>query len=258
MPTKLYKLGFDISICYTIGAFLLKYCGGISVHAGGYLVLLFTALLSILLYRKKYLKITAMILLPAGYLVLFTPSIPELVLFLLIWTYYAFLIFTERFVINRDKFIDILRRLAFLFIPLAFVMIIGTQKFVLSMYTACPYLTASLISAVLILRHLRAENYMKQIKLYGRQQFVELIIFILICLLLTLAQALQNLAKGLKLAYMYLLRPLLMFIVNIIGMLIFVIVNLFLRLIAFLSNNKEIQSVDLGTDQAADKILNIK
>lgn len=258
MLTKLYKLTFDISVCFTIGAFLLQYACGISVHAGGYPVLLLAALLSVLLERKKHLRISVMILLPAGYLALLKPSIPELIIFLLIWAYIAFVTITERVVISRDRFVDMLRRLAYLFIPLAFFLVTGFQKVILSMQAAGPYLTASLISAIFLMRHLRALNHMKVLKMYGRQQFVELIVFMLICLLLTIAKAPQNLVRGLKLTYLHLLKPILTFIVNTLSLILYVIVSMFLYFIGLLSKNKEIQNRGFSSDSAADRLIKIK
>lgn len=257
MLTKSYKLIFDISVCYTIGAFLLKYFGGISIYVGGFLILLLTALVSILLKQNKNLKILVMILLPIGSLVFLTPSIPELIVFLLIWAYYAFVTITERFVISRGEFVDMLQRFAYLFLLLAFLLLTGVQKFNSSVQVTGPYLAASLVSAIFLLRHLRAVNHMEQIKLYRRQQFMELMIFLVICLLLTLARAPQNLVEGLKLMYQYLLRPILTFFVGIISMLILEIINLVVGLIGFLTNNKEMRNVNFEIGNAADQYLDL-
>ena len=258
MLAKLYKLAFDISVCYTIGAFLLKYFSNISISIGGYLILLLTVLVSIFLQHKKKWEILGMILIPIGSLALIRPSISELVLFLLIWAYYAFVTITERFVTGRGEFVDMLRRFAYLFLLPAILMFIDINKFSSYVQAIGPYLSATLVSATFLLRHLRAVNQMEQIKLYRRQQLMELMIFLGICLLLTLAKAPQNLAEGLILMYQYLLRPVLTFLGGVIGMIVLGVIYLFYAVIGILTNKKEIQNIDVEFGSAADKYSELR
>lgn len=258
MLAKLYKLIFDISICYTIGAFLLMYFAGILIRGGGYLILLLSALVSTLLDQKIRIKIPVMILLPISYLLYIKPPVWELIVYLLIWGYYVFVTMTERLVINRGEFADMLKRFAYLFLLLTLLILTGIQKFNSSLQVMGPYLAASLISAVFLLRHLRAVGQMEQIKLYRRRQFMELMIFLAVCLLLALVRAPQNLVEGLILMYHYLLRPILMFIINTLGVIVLGLVYLVLVVIGFLTNNKEIPDFIFKSGNAADQPFTFK
>jgi hypothetical protein len=238
MLAKLYKQIFDISICYTIGAFLLEFIGGRTIPIRGFLILLLTALVSILLAHKKKWKTLVMILLPIGSLVFLKPSVPELIVFLLIWAYFAYVTITERFVVNRGVFVDMLKRFAYLFLLPAIFMFLDIRHFSSHVQAISPYLASSLVSAVFLLRHLRADNQMEQLKQYRRQQVMELMMFLVICLLLTLIKAPQNLLEGLSLAYQYLLRPILMFLAQGIGMIIMGVIYLAIAIISFLTKKE--------------------
>lgn len=246
MLTKLYKLIFDISICYTIGAFLLKYFGGITIFGGSFLILFITAMISILLGQKRRLVILATILIPIVYLIFSLPAIKELVVFLLIWAYYSYVLITERYVLKREEFVDMLKRFLFLFLLLVFPMLTSFHNFSTSILVACPYLIVTMVSAILLLRHLRAVNQMEQMKRYRLQQFMELLAFLAICLLLTLARAPQYLVEGLKQMYQHLLVPILSFLVSILGMLFYGIVYLISKAIRYPTNNKEIKGVKIN------------
>ena len=239
---------FDISVCYTIGAFLLRYVGGITIDSGSFLILLITALISILLGQKRKWKIFTTILFPVVYLAFFLPAIPELVVFSLIWAYYFYMSITERIVINRGEFLDMLKRFLYLCLLLAFPMLTAFQKFSTAMQVTCPYLIAALVSAVFLLRHLRAVNQMKQMKQYKLQQFIELLAFLVICLMLTLARAPQYLMDGLKQMYLHLLVPILSFFASILGMLLYGIIYLVTSAVGFLTNNQELKeaNIDFG------------
>ncbi len=257
MLTKLYKLIFDLSISYTIGAFLLYFLGGISIEAGGYLILLLTVMVSTLLERKKSMKFLALFLLPLGSLILITPSTPELIVFLLIWAYATFVMFTERYAVSRGEFIDMLKRLVYLAPLFLYFIFTGMKELGFAIDITGPYIVASLVSASFLLRHLRAVHQMEQIKQYRRQQFMELMIFLIICSLLTLAKAPQNLAEGFLLMYQALLRPILTVFAGILGALILGIIQLLLALIGLVTKNKEIRSMEAQVGDAADQSLQL-
>jgi len=243
MLSKLYKLIFDISICYTMGAFLLNYFGGIAINGGSFLILLISALVSTLLIQKQKLKIFAIIFIPAVFLVFFLPTIPELVVFLLVWAYYSYLTITEHLVINRGEFMDMLKRFLYSCLLLPFLMLAAFQNFGTAVQTASPYLITALLSAVFLLRFLRTDNQMGQMKRYGRQQFMELLAFLAISMLLTIAKVPQNLAEGLKLMYQHLLGPILSFLASITGVLIGGIIYLVIAAVSFLTKNNEMAEV---------------
>ncbi|MDF2474450.1 MAG: hypothetical protein K0R21_2232 [Anaerocolumna sp.] len=257
MLAKLYKLYFDISVCYTIGAFLLKSIGGISIDFKGYFILLITALVSILLRQKRKPKFFATILMPMVSLVFLLPAIPELVVFLLTWVYYSYVTITEHLVISRGEFIDMLRRFLYLCIFLVFVILAGFKDFSAALEVAGPYLIGALLSAVFLLRHLRAVNQMEQMKRYSRQQFMELLAFFIICIFFTLAKTPQYLVEGLKQIYQHLLVPIISFFASIIGMLFYGIIYLIIAALKFFTNSKEINEINLNSDDIVSNYIDV-
>lgn len=254
MPAKLYKLMFDISISYTIGAFLLMYVGGITLHSGSFLILLITALISILPIQKRKLQTVASILFPVVALAFVRPAIPELIVFLLIGAYGVYVVTTERFISIRGEFVDMLKRFLYLLLLLPFPMITSFHKFSTSVQGASPYLITAMVSAVFLLRYLRTDHQMEQMKRYRRQQLIELLAFLVSCLLLTFAKAPQNLAEGLKLLYQHLLVPILSFVGGIVGMLFAGIIYLVLAVVSFLTKDKELQRVNRNQGKTIGKI----
>ncbi len=244
MLAKLYKLLFDISVCFSIGAFLLKYIKGSTVYGSGFLILSVTALLCAFWAGNRKLKILTCILIPVGYigyLYILSPAFSNLSVFLLIWAYFVYVVVTDRLVIGRGEFIDMLRRLLYLSIILLFPMVTAFHKFSIAMQTASPYLTAAILSAVFLLRHLRSVHKMEQVKQYRRQQLLELIGFITLSLLLTLAKAPQNLVEGFKQLYLHVIEPVLGFLISFFGMLLYGILKLLISLIRPVSGEKEIE-----------------
>ncbi|MHB8127020.1 MAG: hypothetical protein ACYDEJ_15550 [Desulfitobacteriaceae bacterium] len=257
MPSKLYKLVFDISICFTIGAFLLNYFGAISINGGGFLILIIASLISTLLGQKRKLKIITTILIPVVYFAFFLPTIPELVVFLLIWVYYSYISIREDIVIGRGEFIDMIKRSLYSCLILPFLMLTAFHKFGTAIETASPYLIVALLSAVFLLRYLRADNQMGQMKRYRRQQFMELMAFLIISLLLTLARAPQNLVEGLKQMYQHLLVPILSFLTGIIGMLIGGIIYLVLAAGSVLTKNSKVEEAKIKLGETMQQSLEI-
>jgi hypothetical protein len=239
MLSKLYKLIFDISICYTIGAFLLNYFGGITVYGEGFFILLITGTAAILLRQKRKLKIATTILIPAVSLIIYWPTVPKLVVFLLIWAYSSYMSISDHLEINRGGFKDMLKYFLYTCLFLLLLMLPGFRQFGTAALAACPYLIVVILSAVFLLRHLRADHQMGQLKRYKRQQYMELLAFLIISILLTLARVPQNLAEGLNLMYQHVVGPVLSFIVSTIGTLIGGIIYLVIAAIRFLTRNNE-------------------
>ena len=246
MLSKLYKICFDISVCYAFGAYLLKFFGGITIYGLGFLTLLITALVSLLLRQKRTLKICTAILIPAVSLLFYLPKVPELIVFLLIWAYYFYSSVMERFIIKRGEFLDKLKYISYFCLMLPFLMLVSLRNFSHAVQAASPYLIAAFVSAVFLLRYLRTEDQMEQMKRYRRQQFMEMLVFLGLCLLLTIARAPQNLVEGLKLLYLNLLIPVLSFLLSIVGMLIGGIIYLVAAVVSLFTNNKGMGEVKVN------------
>ncbi len=267
MLSKLYKLFFDLSVCFSLGAFLLGYFAGIKVHSMGYLLLLAAALLSVAADKKRGLRILVSAGLPAAYLayeavvyraegminfegkVNYIRSLPELLIFLLIWAYLLTVIVLNRLTIQHGDFMDRLKRLLYLSLIMIFPILTAFPKFRMGIEAASPYLTAACISAIFLLRHLRAVHQLEQMKLYRRQQLFELLAFLLISLLLTLAKAPQNLLLGIKQLYLHIIEPLLSLLTTLLGMLIYGIINLIIALYRLITNDQDVQNIEFVADE---------
>ena len=136
-------------------------------------------------------------------------------------------------------------------------MLTAFHKFGTAVQTASPYLIAALVSAVFLLRYLRADNQMGQMKRYRRQQFLELLAFIVISLLLTLARAPQNLVEGLKQMYQHLLVPILSFLVGIIGMLIGGVIYLILAAGSVVTKNSKVEEAKIKLGETMQQSIEI-
>ncbi len=257
MMSKLYKLIFDISVCYTIGAFLLSYYGGITLSGEGFLILLTTAFVSSLLNQKRNFTIFITILASGGFLVFYLPSIPELIVFVLILVYYLAMVITERFLVSHGKFLDIIKYFLYGCFLLPFLMILAFQDFKTAMQAASPYLIMALVSAVFLLRHLRVVNPMEEMKLYRRQQLLELLGFLVICLLVTFARVPQNLMEGFKLLYQYLLIPIISLLGSFVAVVIGGIIYLIMSALSSVINNKEIEGAKVYVANTVDKYSDI-
>lgn len=257
MLSRLYKLIFDISVCYTIGTLLLKSVAGITLSSESFLILLSTILISLVLntflYKQnRILKNISTFLFSIVTLAITVtflhPVFLEFVVFLLALTYSAYLIFSERFVMSRGGFVDMLKRLLYLYLLIGFlILMLSTfQVFSTALQTASPYIILTIISAVFLLRHLRADNQMEQMKQYRIQQIVELLTFLLASLLLTLVKAPQNLVEGLKLLYQNLIVPIVSVLFSILGMLISGLIYIIIAAVSLLTNNKGLRKIEVG------------
>jgi hypothetical protein len=81
-------------------------------------------------------------------------------------------------------------------------------------------------------------NEMEQMKIYEKQQFIELTLFLVICILLTLIKAPLHLLEGAKLLYQYLVIPVLVIIVSILGGILYGILYLVLIVIDLVKRDK--------------------
>lgn len=238
MSAKLYKLIFDISICYTIGAFLLMGIAGLSVSGWGYLILLVFAGASMLLWKQRLLSLCILLILPIVLIAFLNPALPELIVYLLTWAYSSYVVGKDRMSISRGELLDLLKKIFLLFLLLLTVLLIAVVQHVpVALQTACPYFILVMVSAVCLLRHLRIDYQAEKIKGYHWQQLMEFSAFIAISLLLTLLRAPQMLIHGGKLLYLHLIEPVVAFLASLVGMLISGILYLILVLYRLITNS---------------------
>jgi uncharacterized protein YneF (UPF0154 family) len=170
--------------------------------------------------------------------------------------YVIYVTLLGRYDINRGEFLDRLKRFVYILLFMTFLILTNAHNYVKSFQEAGPYLIITLISSVFLLRHLRAINQMEQMKQYRRQQFIEVLAFLIICLLLTLTKTPQNLMYGFKLLYLNLLAPILTLVTSIISLVIGVMTYLILGLIELVTNHKGLQEVKISDtiEQSMDAI----
>lgn len=243
MPTKIYKFIFDISICFLIGGFLLKYFWGAQMFTGDLPVLVASAVISVLFYKKRIVNILMISLLPIIYLLIVSLPLPELIVFLLIWVYCISVTVTNRYVMERGEFVDRIKQVMFVLMILVIITFTNFTKFGVSIQSIFPYLILAIISAVFLLRHLRVGGEMEQIGVYEKQQFIELSIFLIVCVLLTLLKVPVHILEGFSLIYHQLLIPLVTVLISIIGVLLSVLIYLGALLISVIPNTKKSQEV---------------
>ncbi len=258
MTARLYKLVFDISILYSIIVFLLRSFGDITIHSRTFLILLAAVGISLLLNRKRIVKLPVVIVLTIVSLPFLLPSIPDVAAFLLIWGYSSYVLVSERVVTSHGEFMDMLKHtLALILLLIAIVLAVVIQKIAVALQVACPYFIMAMVSAVALLRDLRFHNQTESEQEYHhRQQLIELIAFLIISALLTIIKAPQNLFHGLRLIYLSLLEPIIAFLAGVIGIIISGIIYLLIAIFKLVTNNREIRQVqiDLGSpiEQAAN------
>ena len=237
MYAKLYKLIFDLSVCYTLGAFLIQGIAGGTVSGWGYLILLVFAGSSILLSKKRRLSLGILLVLPLVSFVFLKPVIPELIPFLITWAYSSYAVLKNRMTISRGGFLDLMKNIILIFLLLTGIMAAVVQHVTVALQTACPYFILVVVSAVCLLRHLRIDDQAEKIKDYQRQQFIELFTFLVISFLLTLLRAPQMLLLGGRLLYTHLIGPVVAFLASLIGILISGIIYLVLAFYEFLTHS---------------------
>ena len=239
MLSRLYKLIFDLGICYFLGAFLLNYFAGVTLQTGGFLCLLVTAVISLLLRQKK-LTILAAGSIPFIGILLLRPELLELIAYVLTWGYMVFLLMTDRFVVSRGEFLDKVKKILYIALLLPILMLTELQAFQKAIITTIPYLTTAIICFAFMLRHLRTNNGMGSQKGYYRQQALEMVLFLAVCVLLTIVRAPQSLQKGLSLLFFNVIKPVIGFLAGLIGIIFGGIIYLVTSIFSFLTQNREL------------------
>ncbi len=239
MLSKLYKLFLDLGVCYFIGAFLLSFYAGVNLQTSGFVCLLVTAVISLLLRRKR-LSVLVAGGMPLIGILLIRPELGELIVYVLTWGYMVFLMITERFVTTRGEFLDWIKKILYLAIILPLLMLTEFQAFQKAMIVATPYLTIVIICFCFMLRHLRTDPGMKSQKGYYRQQVLEMVLFMGSCVLLTIIRAPQNLYKGLALLFTNVILPVFAFFASLIGLIFGIVIYLITSLISFMTKSREL------------------
>ncbi len=240
MLSKLYKLIFDLGICYLLGAFLLNFFGGEALHTGGFVCLLITGVISILL-RDRRLSILAAGSIPFVGILILRPEWAEIIVYALTWGYMVFLLITDRLVTSRGEFLDRVKRILYLAILLPIFLLTELQAFQRAISATIPYLTTAIVCFCFMLRHLRTDHGMDSQKGYYRQQVWEMVLFLAVCMLLTLVRAPQNLMKGLSLLFLNVIRPAIAFIVGLISMIFGGVIYLIISLLSFVTKSRELE-----------------
>ena len=265
MLSRLYKLFFDLGICYTLGAFLICYFSGDILQFEGFICLLVTAVAGIVLRKKKKLLIISTIGIPIAGLYLLRPELILLAAYVLSWGYMAFLLITDRFATSRGEFLDQVRKLLYFALALPILMLTEFPIFLKSIVATVPYLITAMLSFGFMLRHLRSDYGMGSQKGHYRQQIWEMVLFIVICLLLTVVRAPQNLLKGLSLLFDKVIQPVISFIAGVISMIFSAIIYLIISIVSLFTENRELAmrksevengmlvSFDLSVDTVANK-----
>lgn len=265
MLSRLYKLFFDLGICYTLGAFLVCYFAGDSLQFEGFICLLATAVIGIVLRKKKKLWIVTTICVPIVGLFLLRSELIPLAVYVLSWGYIAFLIITDRFVTSRGEFLDQVRKLLYFALVLPILMLTEFHIVLQSIVAAVPYLITAMVSFGFMLRHLRSDHGMESQKGYHRQQIWEMILFITICVLLTVVRAPQNLLTGLSLLYINVIQPVISFLARLISLIFGGMIYLIISIVSLFTENRELAlrkaevedglfvSLDLSVDTVSSK-----
>lgn len=265
MQSRLYKLIFDLGICYTLGTFLVYYFTADSLQSGGFIVLLTAAVISIVLRKKKKLCILSSVGIPLAGLLLLQPELPMLVVYVLTWVYMVLQIHTNRYVNSRGEFLDQVRKLLYLALLLPIFMLTELPIFQKSIIATVPYLITVIVSFGFMLRHLRSDHGMESQKGYYRQQIWEMVLFIAVCVLLTIVRAPENLLKDLSLLFFNVIQPLISIIGGLISMIFGGIIYLIISLVSLVTKNREVAlrkaeledgllaSLDISVDTVSSK-----
>ncbi len=232
-----YKLLFDLSLYYTVFGYYLSLAVSTPPSAAFYLALAGSILLDSLLRVQhvyetgsRMLRFLPM-LLPFAALT-FHPALPQILHVLPVWAYLAFSMITDRVQISYTAF-----RLHFSFgLWMLLLMVFGPLfpgSLAASFTGAIPYLVGMLVYGVCLLRMLREQRP------DGVKQGLYILLFILICVLLTVGQAPQLLVRGLGLVYRFVIAPLILAAAILIGAVAYVVYALLRWLISFAKGEPE-------------------
>ena len=239
MLSRLYKLIFDLSICCCLGAFLLHFFGGVTLQVGGFLILLVAAALTLVMREKGRQSILFMVILPAIGGLFLRPALNELLIYIPVWGYGLYLLVSDRLVVGRGDFLDRVRHVIILFLVLPLFMLVELHAVGDALRAALPYLVFTIISIIFMLRHLRTQHLRVGQKGYYSQQRWELIIFLFVCMLLTLVRAPQNLFVGIQLLFGGVIQPLLALFGSLVAVILGPIINGILSLLNIRRTPKE-------------------
>ena len=204
-----YKLLFDLSLYYAVFGYYLSLAVSTPPSAVFYLTLAGMILLDSVL-RVRHLYETGSravrflpLLLPLAALA-FHPSLAQIVHVLPVWAYLGFSVITGRVQISYAAF-----RSHFAFGLWMLLLMVFGPLFPGSLSEAftgaVPYLVGMLVCGVCLLRMLREQRP------DGLRQGIYMLLFILLCVLLTVGQAPQLLVRGLGLLYRFVIAPLILF-----------------------------------------------
>lgn len=249
MLTKLYKLIFDLGISCSLGAFLLYYFGKNTLRVGGFVFLIAAASLSVFLKEKSKQYMLPVIMLPIIGGLLLRPAWPELIVYLPVWGYILYLLFTDRLMVGRGEFMDRVRKMLSLCLILPIFMLAELRTFGSAIGAALPYVVTTMVCIVFMLRHLRTMDRKGGQKGYHLQQLWEMMMFLMVCVLLTLARAPQNLMIGIRLLYDSIIRPILTLISGGFGYILGTVIYLINSLLSSMLGRRELS-------QRNDELMN--
>ncbi len=252
MLSKLYKLLFDLGICHLIGVFLLSYLGGRTLQPAGFIYLLITGMAGILLERRKKLAFLALGGIPVIGLLLLRPEITELMVYLVVWGYLVYVVVTKQFMTGRGELLDRVKKCLYLALLLPLLMLTERQALMRAVNEAVPYLIVVIVSIGFQLRQFRTDAGMKNQKDYKRHQLIEMVLFLSVCVLLTLLRAPQNLQKGISLLFTYVIRPVFSFLVSLISIIFSGVMYLIISLMSLVIKERELA---VRRDEMGDNIL---
>lgn len=201
-----YKLLFDLSLFYTVFGYFLSLAAKTPPSVTCFLALaasiLFDAFLrSRGLYQSGPRALRLLPMLLPFLALLARPSQPQLLHALPVWLYLCFSFCTDRVQTSYSEF-----RSHFSFgMWLLLLMVLGPifpGRFSVSLAGAVPYLICMLACGVCLLRMLREERP------DGLRQGVYMVLFILLCVLLTIGKAPQLMIRIVGYGYRYLIAPL--------------------------------------------------
>ncbi len=264
MLSRLYKLIFDLGICYLMGSFLLSYLGGRTLQLEGFIYLIITGIACILLSSRNRLTYLAAGGIPAIGLLLLRPELTELLVYLVVWGYLIFVLATKRLMEGRGEFLDRVKKCLSLALLLPLIMLTERQAFMRAVNEAVPYLIVAIVSFGFRLRQFRTDAGMEHQKGYHRHQIIEMVLFLGVCVLLTLLRAPQNLQKGISLLFMYIIKPVFSFLVSLISMIIGGVIYLVISLLSLATKERELvkrreamgDSILLTLDRTVDVVTN--
>ncbi len=251
MLSRLYKLIFDLGVCCSLGAFLLYFVGGATLNAGGFLILIVAAALTLVRSEKRKQSILFVIIIPVLGGLILRLTWTSLLIYLPIWGYLVYLLVSDRLIVTRGEFLDQVRRILLFCLILPLFMLVKLSTFGQALRAALPYLVVTIVSVISMLRHLRTLQLRKEQKGFYSQQLWEMIMFLAVCVLLTFARAPQNLLVVIRLLYQNLFLP----VLSLIGFIIGGIISLIISMLSMEGCSRK--ALPHGNDDWIDRLIDI-